>query len=323
MVCERKRACRRRCSGCWRRYRRALFCAPSPAAGAQCHPHRPGCAGQQRIRTQCRDILDRQLPSDGDAQGYPLCAENAHGPASPLAIRWRYLPKLTPWLVRFPLASRLSRAELLSLALVSLQKQAVRAYADLVPVPDRDAALFTGGHLLTCGSKQAFEKATYSIHIRRARGIDIEILDAAGVAAAYPILAGRINHGVIVNGSYYADPQTFTRAVASRFTDAGRRWLQCTGRAFRIKRDRIGAVPPHTFQGAGAPESPQPLLVISVGISMCPSSTKPLMSLVVCSDVTSERPAPVGATPVRFDRRGLRTACWLKPGPRRRSSERW
>ena len=163
-------------------------------------------------------------------------------PHSPLAIRWRYLPKLTPWLVRFLAASRPSRVEQLSLAIASLQKQVVRAYSDLVPVPDADASLFAGGHLLAYGSDAVFEKGTYGIEVRRARGFDMEILDAAGVAAAYPVLAGRISHGVLVTGSCYADPLAFTKAVAARFTEAGGRWLQRTVRAFEIKGRRVVAV---------------------------------------------------------------------------------
>ena len=163
-------------------------------------------------------------------------------PASPLAIRWRYLPNLAPWLVRFLLASRPRRVEELSLALASLQKQAVRAYADLVPLPDEQAAIFEGGHLLAYGSDAVFKKASYSIGMRRARGVDMQILDAAGVAAAYPALADRIRHGVLVKGSYYADPQAFTKAVAARFTEAGGRWLQRTVQSFDVKGNRVAAV---------------------------------------------------------------------------------
>lgn len=163
-------------------------------------------------------------------------------PDSALSIRWRYLPRLTPWLVRFLVAGRPSRVEELSLAIAGLQKQAVRAYSDLMPVPDADASLFAGGHLLAYESDAAFKKAAYSIQVRRERGIDIEILDAAGVAAAYPNLAGRINHGVLVRNSYHADPLAFTAAVASRFTEAGGRWLQRTVRAFEIKWNRVAAV---------------------------------------------------------------------------------
>lgn len=205
-------------------------------------------------------IIDRGAPGDG-ASGHNAglfsignCIPTATpgviravpkmllDPTSPLAIRWRYLPKVAPWLGRFLMASRPSRVEHLSLALASLQKQAVRAYADLLPVPDADAALFEGGHLLAYGSDALYQKATYGIGMRRARGIDMRILNAGGVAEAYPALAGRIRHGVLITGSYYADPQVFTRSVATRFTDAGGRWLRGEAKGFEISGHRVAAV---------------------------------------------------------------------------------
>jgi len=153
-------------------------------------------------------------------------------PLSPLAIRWRYLPRLTPWLARFLVASRPSRVETLSLAIASLQKQAVRAYADLLAMPDPDAGLFEGGHLLAYGSEAAFRKAQYGLEVRRARGIHVEVLDRCAVSALYPALSGRISRGVLVPDSYYFDPPALTAAVAARSREAGGRWLEYTVRGF-------------------------------------------------------------------------------------------
>ncbi|MDE0233295.1 MAG: FAD-dependent oxidoreductase [bacterium] len=163
-------------------------------------------------------------------------------PSSPLAIRWRYLPRLTPWLLRFLAASRPGRVEQISVAIAGLQHHAVRAFADLLPMPDPDAGLYEGGHLLAYGSEAAFSKAAYGLEVRRARGIPVEVLDPSGVASLYPALSGRISHGVLVPDSYYFDPPVFTAAVAARFTHAGGRWLEQTVRDFRIKGDRISAV---------------------------------------------------------------------------------
>ena len=163
-------------------------------------------------------------------------------PLSPLAIRWRYLPKLTPWLARFLAASRPSRVEELSVAIASLQKQAVRAYTDLLPMPDPDAGLFEGGHLLAYGSDAAFKKAAFGLELRRARGIHIEVLDPSGIAGLYPALSGRISRGVLVPDSYYCDPPVFTAAVAARFTEAGGRWLEHPVRGFRFEGARVSAV---------------------------------------------------------------------------------
>lgn len=169
-------------------------------------------------------------------------------PSSPLAIRWRYLPKLAPWLVRFLAAGRPGRVEQISMTLAGLQEQALRALADLLVVPDSAAGLFAGGHLLAYGSEAAFKKAGRGIEMRLARGVSIEMLDAAGVARLHPVLEGRVNRGVLVPGSYYADPLVFVTALAARFTDRGGRWLPGVVRSFRIEGNRVVAV--ETDQGS-------------------------------------------------------------------------
>lgn len=163
-------------------------------------------------------------------------------PLSPLAIRWGYLPKLTPWLARFLAASRPRRVEQLSVAIASLQRQALRAYAELLPMPDFDAGLFEGGHLLAYGSESAFRKAQFSLEVRRARGVNVEVLDPSALADRYPALSGRVSRGVLVPDSYYFDPPVFTAAVATRFSEAGGRWLERTAQGFQVAGDRASAV---------------------------------------------------------------------------------
>ena len=169
-------------------------------------------------------------------------------PSSPLAIRWRYLPKLTPWLVRFLVASRPGRVEQISLTLAGLQKQALRGLADLLVAPNPDAGLFAGGHLLAYGSDAAFRRARHGIETRLARGMHVEILDAAGVSRLHPVLEGRVQHGVLVHDSYYADPLVFTTALATLFTTRGGRWLPGVVHSFRIEGRRVAAV--ETDQGS-------------------------------------------------------------------------
>ena len=53
-------------------------------------------------------------------------------PMGPLLIRWSYLPKAAPWLVRFLAASRPTRVEEIANALRPLLRQTFDAYAPLV-----------------------------------------------------------------------------------------------------------------------------------------------------------------------------------------------
>ena len=163
-------------------------------------------------------------------------------PSSPVTIRGRHLPRLLPWLARFLAAGRPSRVDRTSRALASLQTRAVRAYADLVPLSDPESGLLPGGHLLAYGSDAAFDNAAYNIEVCRAQGIELVELDAGAVAAAYPGLAGRISHGLLVPGAYYGDPQSFVDTLAGRFTQAGGRWVTGTVVGFDVRGQRVAAL---------------------------------------------------------------------------------
>ncbi len=163
-------------------------------------------------------------------------------PSSGVAIRWRYLPRLTPWLIRFLAAGRPGRVEIASLAIAGLLKQAIAAYSEIMPLPDTVAGPFAGDHLLAYGSDATFKEAAHGLSVRRERGIAMEILDAAGVAVRFPSLANRIRHGVLITGSYFADPRALVTAVAQRFTASGGHWLQRRARAFRIVGTRVVSI---------------------------------------------------------------------------------
>ena len=53
-------------------------------------------------------------------------------PLGPLTIRWQYLPRLLPWLLRFMAASSMTRGEAIAAALYELNKDALRAFEPLL-----------------------------------------------------------------------------------------------------------------------------------------------------------------------------------------------
>jgi D-amino-acid dehydrogenase len=48
-------------------------------------------------------------------------------PLAPLSVRWSYMPRLAPWLMRFVLASLPRRVEEISVALAALSLPALAA----------------------------------------------------------------------------------------------------------------------------------------------------------------------------------------------------
>ena len=95
-------------------------------------------------------LVDRGPPGEGTSFGNAAVIE-PHGvipvatpgvlwkvpgylmdPLGPLAIRWRYLPRIAPWLVRFALNSRPAKMERSMQALHSILEPVIESYRDLV-----------------------------------------------------------------------------------------------------------------------------------------------------------------------------------------------
>lgn len=139
-------------------------------------------------------------------------------PLSPLAIRWSYLPRLSPWLLRFVAAGRPARVEAGSMALASLLEQAMKAYEPFVSAGGRDGVLGTGGHVLAYMSDKSFAKAEAALELRSRRGIAFTVLGESGLARLDPLLARSFRRGVHITGAPFTrDPREFTARLAARF----------------------------------------------------------------------------------------------------------
>ena len=75
---------------------------------------------------------------------------------SPLAVRWSYLPRLTPWLIRFLAASRPAEVERISIALRQICERAMAAYRPLLDDGEAAALVRHGGWLAVYESDAGF-----------------------------------------------------------------------------------------------------------------------------------------------------------------------
>jgi D-amino-acid dehydrogenase len=164
-------------------------------------------------------------------------------PLSPLAIRWRYLPRLAPWLVRFALASSARRVEAISVGLSQLMAHAVDAYRPLVEGTEAEAFLDNRGFLYLYRTEASFAGARFDLELRSRRGVDYELLDAAGIARVSPESAGRFQHGVYFSKARWtSDPLGFTRALTASFTAGGGQLRRAEVTGFAVVNRRVDAV---------------------------------------------------------------------------------
>jgi D-amino-acid dehydrogenase len=164
-------------------------------------------------------------------------------PHSPLAIRWRSLPGLTPWLTRFALASRASRVEGIAAALGSLMSHAVDAYRPLIAGTELESFAGQSGMLFGYTSADSFAAAGFGLGLRSRHGVSHEVLDAAAIAARFPSLAGRFQRAAYFDRALFTyDPAAFTRRLADQFVAAGGTLRVAEVHRFRLRGRRVEAV---------------------------------------------------------------------------------
>ncbi len=117
-------------------------------------------------------------------------------PEGPLVIRWAYLARIAPWLLRFVAASRPGRVEEISFALAALLDRAWEAYRPLIAASGAGDLFRPTGELYVYRRIQAYEDARAAHDLRRRRGVALEELGPEEVRRLEPALAKDVVRGV-------------------------------------------------------------------------------------------------------------------------------
>lgn len=169
-------------------------------------------------------------------------------PLQPLAIRWRYLPRLSPWLLEFVRASRRERVEQISIALISLLRLAVASYLDLLSKEEADRFIQRTGVLYAYRTDRAFEEDHLGVALRRRRGVQLEEMDGKQVGELEPFLAGKCARGVFCPDSAFTpDPHGLIQVLGARFVAEGGEIVQTE--ALEVGFSDKGAVCVRTTDG--------------------------------------------------------------------------
>ena len=164
-------------------------------------------------------------------------------PKSPLAIRWRYLPRLAPWLLRFagnaPAATRMRNAR----ALASLLGDTLGAYARLTGASPAARYLRRLGLLTVYGSERRFAAGATERECLRSLGARVEELDPSELRQLEPALHTRYRHAVYFpDCGHCLDPLRLTRAIAQDVRDAGGVFRRAEVRGFDVGAEGVRAL---------------------------------------------------------------------------------
>lgn len=159
-------------------------------------------------------------------------------PLGPLAIRWRYLPTLTPWLIKFLRAGTLERVQRQAAALTPLLAGAFASYAPLVRNAGAERFVAQDGHLVVYRSEKDFQKDALAWRLRRENGVQYETLSDGDLWDFEPSLSRDRHLGVFISGNgHTVNPEAFTQSLADAFQRDGGRILKARALGFEIGAD--------------------------------------------------------------------------------------
>jgi len=179
----------------------------------------PGLAcsfGNAGILSECSVV---PLPGPNLLRQLPRWLLN---PMNPLAIRPAYLPRLTPWLLRFLAACRYDRQAASAKAMSTLCRNAVTAWTAMAGEAGLGDLIQTRGWLHLYSSDQAFQRTSGRRALEHELGVHFEELGGNAVRDLEPALATSVRHGVLYPDSgHVLNPYKVVGGLADRFRAEG------------------------------------------------------------------------------------------------------
>ncbi len=165
-------------------------------------------------------------------------------PLGPLAIRWRYLPKAAPWLLRYLLSGwSAARVERTARALRPLLVDAPKLHRALAEEAGVPQLIEQAGVLHAFPSRAAYEAGRLGWDIRAKVGVGWLELSADEMRQREPDLDRRYTFGLLVEeAGRCKDPGGYVAALAALAVERGAIFVEDRALSLRIEGDRLRGV---------------------------------------------------------------------------------
>ncbi len=164
-------------------------------------------------------------------------------PLGPLAIRWSYMPRLTPWLLRFVAAGRPERVEEASKALADLLGSSLEAHYELVDWVGARDMIRQRGWLTVAESPKVWDSYQPKLALQRKRGVDFTVLTGAELRQYEPALRPIFTAGVYFPKiAHVVENFRYVRLLAEAATQRGVVYQRCEVKGFDLADGKVTAV---------------------------------------------------------------------------------
>ena len=164
-------------------------------------------------------------------------------PLGPLSLRWRYLPIVAPWLVRFIRAGTLEKVHAQARALRPLVGPTLDALMPLVRDADAEDLVHRLGHLYVYRSQHGPEKERLAWELRRENGVQIDEFDADELRQLEPALARDFVRGILVReNGHTSNPLGLVERLLGQFLRSGGEFVHARALGFDLAYGQLAAI---------------------------------------------------------------------------------
>lgn len=169
-------------------------------------------------------------------------------PRHALVLRWRYLPRSLPWLLKFARTLDPARVEAISAARANLLSHAGGAYEDLLSEIGHSELIYPSGLIFAYESEGSFRGARYGIELRRRTGVEVQEMSGNTLREIEPALSERAAQGFYLPAvRTTTSPLALTRSILAAYRARGGKLVHATVRRFERGPEGVCAV--ETDQG--------------------------------------------------------------------------
>ncbi|MDQ6433921.1 FAD-dependent oxidoreductase [Mesorhizobium sp. LHD-90] len=158
----------------------------------------------------------------------------------PLAINWRYLPRLAPWLRAFLRAGREAEVNRIAGTLAALLNHADAGWQPLFELASAKHLLRRKGCLYLYKTEAEYAAGEYGNRLRERHGVRLTRLDAAEVRDLEPNVAPLYHAGVLYDDAYTIhSPRQMGEAFARAFQAKGGKFVKGCATGLGSTRTRL------------------------------------------------------------------------------------
>lgn len=141
---------------------------------------------------------------------------------SPVRLRWSYLPRLAPWLLRFLREGSDARVRQIARALQPLVSRAYEAHREMIALTGGDGIVRPVGWLKVYETEAGFAATAYDREIMAANNVRFDVLNPDEIHQLEPALARRFVKGLLQpDSAFVSAPYRLTQAYVAHFVRLG------------------------------------------------------------------------------------------------------